>query len=48
MAIIRDIAERKRLDAQIVYMAQHDVLTGLANRSMFSAALDQAIAQSVS
>ena len=47
IAIFRDIAERKRLDAQIVYMAQHDVLTGLPNRSMFTAALDQAIAQSL-
>ncbi|MES1204251.1 MAG: PAS domain S-box protein, partial [Pseudomonadota bacterium] len=47
VAIFRDIAERKRLDAQIVYMAQHDVLTGLANRSMFATALDRAIAQSL-
>jgi diguanylate cyclase (GGDEF)-like protein/PAS domain S-box-containing protein len=47
VAIIRDIAERKRLDAQLVYLAQHDVLTGLANRAMFSTALDQAISHSV-
>ncbi|MEJ0023322.1 MAG: EAL domain-containing protein [Alphaproteobacteria bacterium] len=47
VAIIRDIAERKRLDAQIVYLAQHDILTGLANRSMFATALDRAIAQSL-
>jgi len=47
LAVVRDIAERKRLDARIVYMAQHDVLTGLANRSMFTAALDHAIAQSI-
>jgi diguanylate cyclase (GGDEF)-like protein/PAS domain S-box-containing protein len=47
VGIVRDIAERKRMDAQIVYMAQHDLLTGLANRSMFTAALDQAIAQSL-
>ena len=46
VAIIRDISERKRLDAEIVYMAQHDVLTGLANRSMFTGALDKAIVQS--
>jgi diguanylate cyclase (GGDEF)-like protein/PAS domain S-box-containing protein len=46
VAIIRDTSERKRLDAEVVYLAQHDVLTGLANRSMFTAALDQAISQS--
>jgi diguanylate cyclase (GGDEF)-like protein len=47
VGIVRDIAERKRLNAQIVYMAHHDVLTGLANRSMFQGALEQAIAQSL-
>ncbi len=47
VAIVRDITERKRLDAQIVYAAQYDELTGLANRSMFTKALDRAIAQSV-
>jgi diguanylate cyclase (GGDEF)-like protein/PAS domain S-box-containing protein len=47
VAIFRDIAERKRLNAEIVYMAQHDVLTGLANRSMFTVALDDAIAHSL-
>jgi len=44
VGIVRDIAERKRMDAQIAYMAQHDLLTGLANRSMFTTALDHAIA----
>jgi diguanylate cyclase (GGDEF)-like protein/PAS domain S-box-containing protein len=47
VAIFRDISERKRLDAEIVYMAQHDVLTGLANRAMFTANLDRAIANSL-
>ena len=47
IAIVRDITQRKRLDAQIVYATQHDELTGLANRSMFTKALDRAIAQSV-
>jgi diguanylate cyclase (GGDEF)-like protein/PAS domain S-box-containing protein len=47
LAIARDVTERKRLDAQIVYTAQHDVLTGLANRPMFATALDQAIGQSL-
>src|SRR5579863_48268 len=47
VAIVRDISERKRLDSQIVYMAQHDVLTGLANRSTFTTTLDRAIAYSL-
>jgi diguanylate cyclase (GGDEF)-like protein/PAS domain S-box-containing protein len=47
VGIVRDIAERKRMDARIVYMAQHDLLTGLANRSMFTMSLDRAIAQSL-
>jgi diguanylate cyclase (GGDEF)-like protein/PAS domain S-box-containing protein len=47
IAIVRDITDRKRLDARILYAAQHDELTGLANRSMFTKALDCAIAQSV-
>jgi len=47
VAIIRDIAERKALDARILYLAQHDVLTGLSNRTMFISALEQSIAQSL-
>jgi diguanylate cyclase (GGDEF)-like protein/PAS domain S-box-containing protein len=47
VGIVRNIAERKRMDAQIIYMAQHDLLTGLANRSMFTSALDLAIAHSL-
>jgi diguanylate cyclase (GGDEF)-like protein/PAS domain S-box-containing protein len=43
VAITRDISERKKLDAQIVYMAHHDLLTGLANRSMFMTSLEGAI-----
>jgi diguanylate cyclase (GGDEF)-like protein len=46
VAIVRNIGERKRPDAQIVYMAQRDILTGLVNRPMFTAALDKAIGQS--
>jgi diguanylate cyclase (GGDEF)-like protein/PAS domain S-box-containing protein len=31
----RDVSERKKADAQIRYLALHDALTGLANRTMF-------------
>jgi diguanylate cyclase (GGDEF)-like protein/PAS domain S-box-containing protein len=37
--VARDITERKRLDAQISHMADHDALTGLANRSAFTSKL---------
>ncbi|MFW6028010.1 MAG: EAL domain-containing protein [bacterium] len=41
--VARDITERKRLDAQISHMADHDALTGLANRSAFTATLERAL-----
>jgi len=47
VAIVRDIGERRRVDARILYLAQHDVLTGLDNRSMFTAAVDRASARSL-
>jgi diguanylate cyclase (GGDEF)-like protein/PAS domain S-box-containing protein len=43
IAITRDVSERKKLDAQIVYLAHNDLLTGLANRSMFMKSLEQTI-----
>lgn len=46
IAVVRDITERKQLNSQIVHMAQHDALTGLANRYTFASAVDRAIAQS--
>jgi diguanylate cyclase (GGDEF)-like protein/PAS domain S-box-containing protein len=44
--IARDIAERKRFESQLVYMANHDYLTGLFNRQFFESALDLELAES--
>jgi diguanylate cyclase (GGDEF)-like protein len=40
----RDISERKHSHEQIAYLAQHDHLTGLANRHFFHERLDAAFA----
>ena len=40
--ITRDISAHKRQQAHIEYMAQHDVLTGLANRALFAEHFQQA------
>jgi diguanylate cyclase (GGDEF)-like protein len=42
LTIIEDITERRRAEAEIVHLARHDVLTGLANRAEFNAKLDEA------
>ncbi len=38
-----DVTERRRTDAHAVYMAQHDELTGLPNRVLFSECTEQAL-----
>jgi diguanylate cyclase (GGDEF)-like protein len=38
-----DVTERKRSEAKIVYLALHDPLTGLANRTTFHQAVNEAI-----
>ncbi len=43
--IARDITDRKRAEEAITYQAYHDLLTGLANRSLFLDRLNQAINQ---
>jgi diguanylate cyclase (GGDEF)-like protein/PAS domain S-box-containing protein len=35
MAVIEDVTERKRVEAQMAHMAHHDALTGLYNRPAF-------------
>ncbi|MBI3283491.1 MAG: GGDEF domain-containing protein [Burkholderiales bacterium] len=44
-AIARDITEQKRSEAEILYLAEHDPLTGLSNRAAFESELASAIAR---
>ena len=43
VAVIRDITERKRLEAALEHQALHDPLTDLANRALFFDRLKQAL-----
>lgn len=45
--IIRDITERKRAEERIVYLANYDSLTGIANRSYLMQQFDTTIEQAV-
>ncbi|MFC5300413.1 EAL domain-containing protein [Azospira restricta] len=45
LSLARDVTERQELQAHIRYLAYHDALTGLPNRAMFNAALNQALAR---
>jgi diguanylate cyclase (GGDEF)-like protein len=42
LATHEDVTERRRAEAEIVHLARHDPLTGLANRAEFNARLDDA------
>ena len=46
LAILRDITERKRLEAEIAQLAHFDVVTGLPNRRNFDVVLLQEISRS--
>ncbi|MFQ5635299.1 MAG: putative bifunctional diguanylate cyclase/phosphodiesterase, partial [Gammaproteobacteria bacterium] len=43
LAIVRDVTDRKRAEAQVHHLAYHDNLTGLPNRQHFSNKLRRAI-----
>ena len=43
--VMRDIAERKRAEERLSYLAQYDSLTSLPNRDLFRDRLDQTVAQ---
>jgi diguanylate cyclase (GGDEF)-like protein/PAS domain S-box-containing protein len=43
-AVLSDITVRKRYEEQLVYMANHDTLTNLPNRSMIESSLSKALA----
>jgi diguanylate cyclase (GGDEF)-like protein len=42
LAIMEDITERRRAEAEIIHLARHDVLTGLPNRAQFNEKLEEA------
>jgi diguanylate cyclase (GGDEF)-like protein/PAS domain S-box-containing protein len=42
LSIVEDITERRRAEAEIIHLARHDVLTGLANRAEFNSKLEEA------
>jgi diguanylate cyclase (GGDEF)-like protein/PAS domain S-box-containing protein len=43
VAFVLDLSERKRVEEQVRHMANHDVLTGLPNRTLLHDRLNQAI-----
>ena len=45
IVVLEDITEKKKAESQIAYMAHHDPLTGLLNRTRFSERLEEGLAR---
>lgn len=45
LCLQQDISEKKELEQKIAYLAYHDMLTGLPNRTLFNDRMSQAITQ---
>ncbi|TCV89658.1 EAL domain-containing protein [Sulfurirhabdus autotrophica] len=43
ISVIEDISRRKRIEAELVHLVNHDALTGLSNRTLLQDRLSQAI-----
>lgn len=44
ICLVEDVTGRKRVEAELQYLASHDPLTGLANRALFTDRVEQAVA----
>jgi diguanylate cyclase (GGDEF)-like protein len=44
--ILEDVTERRRTEARIAHIAHHDALTGMPNRVLFNARLEEALTRS--
>lgn len=47
LGVSRDLTERRKIEERMRYMAQHDTLTGLPNRTLFSDRLHKALQYAV-
>lgn len=47
LGVSRDLTERRKIEERMRYMAQHDTLTGLPNRTLFSDRLQKALQYAV-
>ncbi|OAN36089.1 diguanylate cyclase domain-containing protein [Mycolicibacterium iranicum] len=45
ICLVEDVTSRKQAEAELLYMASHDPLTGLANRSLFTTRIEDALAE---